>query len=555
MLNKILNAETRSIALASLILGIATLSSAALGLFRDRLLASRFGAGDTLDAYYAAFRIPDFVAMVFIMGAISAAVIPVFSEYFVKSKDEAWTFTSNLINLFLLLLTVICIVLVIFTPQLMFLIAPGFQGEKKELVISLTRIMFLSPILLGVSNIISGILQVFHKFLVTALAPILYNIGIISGILFLVPKFGVKGLAFGVIFGGALHLLLQMPAFFRSGFKINFSFDLRNPGFVRVVKLMIPRSLGLAASQINLTVITAIASTLVSGSIAIFNFANNIASLLVGLTVVPFSTAAFPKLSVAFAKKEHERFGQIFSSVVRQIFFLIIPLSFLFFILRAHLVRLILGAGRFGWTDTRLTAACLGIFSLSIFAQGLTLLIAKTFYSVHDTKTPAIMSFVAVIFTVLVGITLTKALGAESVFTDSVQNLLRLEGINNIQVVGLPLASSASAILQCVLLAIFLRRKATLAFREIMISFGQVLVSSVLLAFSTYLALYLLATVVNMQTFAGVFIQAFFAGLAGVGAYVAGALLLKSREIEGIKALLGAWFGLNVNGKNGGTGT
>jgi len=539
MLKKILNAETKSIAFASFILGIATLTSAVLGLFRDRLLAGRFGIGDDLDVYYAAFRIPDFVAMVFIMGAISAAVIPVFSEYFVKSKEQAWKFASNLINLFLLTLTVICIFLVIFTPQLVFLIAPGFKGEKRELLISVTRIMFLSPILLGTSNVISGILQIFQRFIATALAPIFYNFGIIFGILYFAPKFGIKGLAFGVVLGGFMHLLIQLPAFIVSGFKLKPLFNISDAGFLKVIKLMVPRSLGLAASQINLTVITAIASTLSSGSIAIFNLANNLASLLVGLTVIPFSTAAFPKLSMAYANKENDRFIKIFSSVVRQIFFLVIPLSLLFYILRAQIVRITLGTGRFGWSDTRLTAACLGIFSLAIFAQGLSLLLSKTFYSVYDTKTPALLSFITVGITIFLGFFLIWILKFQNVFSDLIRDVLRLKDVNDITVVGLPLAFSISAVCQAALLLFFLKRKVTiLGFSEIRQSLNKVLLSSLFLVFFAYLIRTIVANFVNMRTFAGVFIQTISTGIIGLLAYVVSALFLKSAEIKSIEKLL-----------------
>ncbi len=153
---KIVNIQTKNVTLAAVIIGLASVFSAALGILRDRLLAGKFGAGDELDVYYAAFRIPDFVSMVFIMGAISAAVIPIFSEYLTRDKEEAWKFLSNLFNLILFILIIVCAVLIVFTPQLVNLITPGFSEEKRELVSLLTRIMFLSPIILGTSNIIAS---------------------------------------------------------------------------------------------------------------------------------------------------------------------------------------------------------------------------------------------------------------------------------------------------------------------------------------------------------------------------------------------------------------
>ena len=219
MIHKFLNTQTKSISWASLILAASYLFSAMLGLFRDHLLANKLGAGNELDVYYAAFTVPDFITLILVFGAISAAMIPIFSAYHAKSKDEAWEYVSALLNTFLIFLIIICIFLIIITPFLISLTAPGFSGAKRDAVIMLMRIMFLSPIILGISNMISGILQVFHRFLVTALAPIFYNIGIIIGILFFLPRFGLVGLTMGVILGAVFHLIIQLPAFFHSGFK------------------------------------------------------------------------------------------------------------------------------------------------------------------------------------------------------------------------------------------------------------------------------------------------------------------------------------------------
>ncbi|MCX6721262.1 MAG: hypothetical protein NT026_01520, partial [Candidatus Staskawiczbacteria bacterium] len=201
MIQKFLNTQTKSISSASLILAGSYFLSALLGLIRDRLLAGTFGAGNELDVYYTAFTVPDFIALILIFGAIAAAVIPIFSSYFIKDEKEAWKYVSTLLNVFLSFLILICVILIIFTPFLISVIAPGFSGAKKETAVLLMRIMFLSPIILGASNLISGILQVFHRFLVTALAPLLYNIGIIIGIFFFLPRFGLPGLAWGVVLG------------------------------------------------------------------------------------------------------------------------------------------------------------------------------------------------------------------------------------------------------------------------------------------------------------------------------------------------------------------
>ena len=403
---KFLNSQTKSISSASLILAISYLVSAVLGLLRDRLLAGTFGAGNELDVYYAAFTVPDFIALILIFGAIAAAVIPIFSSDLIKSKEEAWRYVSTLLNVFLGFLIIVCMILIIFTPAIVSLTAPGFSGHKKDLAVMLMRIMFLSPIILGASNMISGILQVFHRFLVTAIAPLLYNIGIIIGILFFVPKFGLQGLAWGVVLGGILHLSIQLPAFFFSGFRYKANFNYKDPGVVKTIKLMVPRSLGLGAGQLNTIATTAIASTLMAGSIAVFNLANNLSSILVNAVAVSVSTASFPSMSMAFLKEENGEFLRKFSSIFRQIIFLVVPISLLVLILRAQIVRVVLGAGKFGWADTKLTTACLGILAFNLIAQALILFLSKTFYAAHNTKIPAIISGLTVAFNIALSLLL-----------------------------------------------------------------------------------------------------------------------------------------------------
>jgi len=468
MIKKFLNSETKSISSASLILAVSYFASALLGLLRDRLLAGTFGAGSELDVYYASFAVPDFVALILIFGAIAAAVIPIFSSYLVKSKEEAWKYLSTLLNIFIGFLILVCGILAIFTPWLIAIIAPGFSGEKRELAVELTRIMFLSPVILGLSNLISGILQVFHRFLVTALAPLMYNIGIIIGILFFAPKIGAVGLAWGVVLGGVLHLLIQMPAFFHSGFKYRPDFNYKDPGVIKTVQLMVPRSLGLGAGQLNTIATTAIASTLLSGSIAVFNLANNLSSLFVNAVAVSVTTASFPAMSMAFLKQDNNEFLKKFSSILRQIIFLTFPACLLLLILRAQIVRVFLGAGRFDWADTKLTTACLGILSVNLIAQALIIFLSKTFYAAHNTKIPAIISGATVAFNIALSLFLVWLIKTSPEFYIFLQGFLRLGGAANVGVIGLAMAYSVTAIIEAsVLLYMFLKKFSQINEREI----------------------------------------------------------------------------------------
>jgi len=535
MIQKFLNSQSKSISSASLILAISYLISAVLGLVRDRLLAGTFGAGTELDVYYTAFTVPDFIALILIFGAISAAVIPIFSSYLIKSKEEAWKYVSTLLNVFLGAMIIICVVLIIFTPAIISLTAPGFSGHKKELAVMLMRIMFLSPIILGASNMISGILQVFHRFLVTALAPLLYNLGIIIGILFFVPKFGLSGLAYGVVLGGILHLLIQLPAFFFSGFRYKADFNYKDPGVVKTIKLMAPRSLGLGAGQLNTIATTAIASTLMAGSIAVFNLANNLSSILVNAVAVSVSTASFPAMSMAFLREENDEFIRKFSSIFRQIIFLVVPLSLLLLILRAQIVRVVLGAGKFGWADTKLTTACLGILALNLIAQALILFLSKTFYAAHNTKIPAVISGLTVAFNIILSLLLVWLVKFSAGFNLFLQSVLRLGGVANIGVIALSLAYTITAILECsLLLYMFYKKFPRLKAKEISDSLIKILIASLIMVILTFAVRQFLGSIISLQTFWGIFFQLIVSGTVGVVTYAIAAHLFKSPESKAI---------------------
>ena len=536
MFYKFFNSQTRSITFAAAILTLSGIFSMVLALVRDRLLAGRFGAGAELDIYFAAFRIPDFVYGILIMGGISTVFLPVFSQYFKKDPEEGWRLTNNVLNCFLLILIVICTLLCILTPFFVRFIVPGFDIQNRALVIALTRIMFLSPILLGISSVFSGVLHYFSRFLVYSLCPILYNLGIIFGIVFLYPAFGINGLAYGVILGALMHWVIQIPAARYTGYKYRLSLNFKYPGLVKLFKLMVPRTIGSAAYHINLIVITAIASTLQVGSIAVFNFAYNINYIPVGLVGIPFALAVFPAMSRNFVHNEKERFLKNFSSTFRQILFLVTPMSVFMFLLRAQIIRLILGTGRFGWEDTRLTAACLGLFCFGIFAAALSPFLCRTFYSFHDTKTPVILGVICISFNVGLSFLFVRLLSFENVFRNMIASLLKMHDIENLQVLGLPLALSVFAVVYLSLLLIFLRKRINdLDFGKILVSFKKILLATFTSSFTVYFVLKITAPLVDMHTFFGVLIQASFALIAGSAVYLLFTFLLRSPELRAIK--------------------
>lgn len=457
--NRFFNFQTKTVTLGALILGISYFVSALLGLIRDRLLSGRFGAGLELDVYFAAFRIPDFVYNILIMGGLIVAFLPLFSEYFSKNKEDAWQMTNQVLNALLFFLILISLILFFLTPWLIRWIFPGFGPDHQKLAIPLIRLLFLSPILFGISNLLSGILQYFNRFFIYSLTPILYNLGIIFGILFLSPRFGIFGVGMGVILGAFLHMAVQIPTAKRCGFSYKFLLDLRHPVIKRIFNLMIPRVFAISAQQINLIFITAIASTIAQGSIAIFNISNNFQNLPIGIIGVSFAVAVFPTLSKTIAQNQKKEFLEHFSSISRQIIFFIVPISILIFLLRNQIIEIIYRTGKFSLSDAELTSACLGVFAFSIFAQSLIPLLSRAFFSFQDTKTPTLITLTTVFLNIILSLIFVWLLKFPNDFSNFFVETFSLLGNKNTAILGLPLAFSLSAIFQFTLLYLSLSRK------------------------------------------------------------------------------------------------
>ena len=503
---------TQSIAAAALIISLAGVASRLLGLVRDRILAGTFGAGDTLDAYYAAFRVPDLMYNLMIVGALSAAFIPVFTELIEKKKEEdAWEFSSGILSLQILFTGFISILLVIFAPWLMRLVTPGYSGEKLDLTVTLTRIMFLSPFIMGISGIIGGALVSLKKFLIYSLAPIFYNVGIIIGALFFIKPLGPAGLAWGVVLGALLQMLVQYPSVKFSGFYFRpmLTKAWKNPNVMKMLKLTIPRTLTIAASQINATIVTIFASTLTSGSLAVFSFANNIQSAPLGLFGVSFAIAVFPTLSALAAKNDHEKFIQAFSRTFRQILFFVIPLSMFIYVLRAQTVRVLLGTGKFNWDNTITTFTVLGILAVSLFAQSLLPLITRAFYALQNTKIPLYITIASELTTLILVVLLIKPFG----------------------IYGLAIAYSVSSFVNMTLSIIFLRKiLPNIDGKVIMDSTLRIIAATLIGGAFAQLGKKLIGTQGELDTFMAVLRQLLVAGTMGVVAFCVASYYLKSKE-------------------------
>jgi len=515
LIKAILKKLNNSITGGAIIIAIFSILAKILGLVRDGLLASTFGAGDILDAYYAAFKLPDLIFNTLVLGALSAAFIPVFITLKNKKEDfNHWQLSSAVMNIIFVVMVILGVVVFLGANKLVPLIAPGFSGEKLFLTIEMTKIMLLSILFFGISNVLAGILQSVKKFTMFALAAVMYNLGIIFGIICLVKILGPLGLAWGVVIGASLHLLIQLPAVLRAGFKWQPLLGLKNKAVRRIGKLMLPRTLGLAGGQINQLVITVIASTLMAGSLAVFNLAFNLQSVPIGIFAVSLAITAFPAMSESFNQQNKVQFLYRFSITVRRILWLIIPVSIFIIALRIQIVRLVLGAGRFDWQDTILTANALGIFAISLFAQGLIPLLARAFYAFQNTKIPVIISLVSVSLNIIGSIVLAPKFG----------------------VIGLVAAFTVANMAQIILLLVALRQKiGHLDEKKIILSTSKIVTATVGAVACLQAAKYIVGNEVNMQTFMGVLTQFISAGTVGSIVYLIISWLLGSEEIKIVK--------------------
>ncbi len=520
MIRRIFNGQINSITIAALLVALSSLVSRFLGIFRDRILAGEFGAGDTLDIYYAAFRIPDLVFNLLVLGALSAGFIPIFTNLLKspisKLSDailgdrhkKAWQLANNVLNILGLSLIILSGLGIILAPYLMKLVVPGFTPEKQALTVSLARIMFLSPMFLGVSSVLGGILQSFKRFFVYSLSPIMYNIGIILGALYLVPLWGVYGLAWGVVFGALMHMLIQLPLVIKLGFRYIPKIEFRNKEVRRIGIMMIPRTMSLAISQINLLVITVIASTLASGSLAVFNFANNLQFFPIGIFGISFAVAAFPTLSAIASDKK--KLVNSFSSTIRQILFFIVPATVLLLTLRAQIIRVILGTGQFDWQDTILTIDTLGFFSLSLFAQAVIPLLIRMFYARHNSKTPFMIGLIAVVINVFLSLWLAGKMG----------------------VAGLALAFSIASIINFILLWLVLRIEiGRLDELRVLISTVKFSAAAIACGVAVQGMKLVIWPYIDMTKFWGVLTQGVVAGLSGIIIYIMVCSFLRSEEL------------------------
>jgi len=510
------DSSAQRITQGALMIAVFSVLSRLLGLLRDRLLATHFGASATLDAYYAAFKMPNFIFNTFVLGALASAFIPIYIKLKNQpNKDESLQLSNRVLNILVIFLLAVALVGSVFATQIVPLIAPGFSPDTSVLAVKLTRLMMFAIVIFGASNLFGSVLQAEKRFTAYAIAPVLYNLGIIVGIIILVPWFGIIGLAWGVLLGSLAHLLIQWLAAQKNGWTYQPTFGWRSQSVKQVFKLLAPRTLGLAANSLNDIITAAFISRLSVGSLAAFSLAINLHSFPINVFGVSLATAVFPVFSQAFSLKQHDDFRHHFSRSLRRILFYVIPMAVLILVLRAQLVRVLLGSGSFDWNATIRTAQMLGFLSLAMISDSLIPLVARAFYAIPDTITPVLAS------------------GASMVINFVLLLVLQPWGLNGIGVAYV-IASLTNV---CLLFWLLGKRLGNLGTANVVAGVKFMVAAAGLSACLTYLTLQLVAPLVNMHTFWGIFLQGLAAGGVGLLTYVFLTSWWKLPEVAFIKSI------------------
>lgn len=539
---KIFYKEFNSINQAAMLLGLFTFFSQLLGIVRDRFLASNLGASLNLDIYYAAFRIPNLLFAIAAALVSVTILIPFFVEklgYDANKPGTSQRFINNVFTVFFFGIVVLSLIIFILTPWLAHLVAPGFDVDSMKELITLNRIMLLSPILLGLSNLMGTITQAFRKFFVYALSPIFYNVGIIIGIVAFYPIFGLTGLAYGVALGALMHLLIQLPVVINQGYFPRFTFKINWAEIGHIAKISLPRTLTLALSQISIMVLVALATGLAEGSVSIFNFALNLQNVPLTIIGVSFSVAAFPTLVKLFTEKNTEEFIRKLILPARQIVFWSIPVIIFFVVLRAHIVRVILGAGAFSWADTRLTAAALALFVISVMFQSLILLLVRGYYAAGKTARPLIVNLIGTGVTIGCAFLFLHLFQTNPVIQNFFESVLRVKNVPGTSVLMLAFAYTIGAVANFAIMWFLFKREFMREYRSgLHRTFTQSLIASTVMGVVIHQLLRFFDNFLDINTFGGVFGQAFFSGLIGIIVAIVILRLMGNEEIKMAEVVL-----------------
>ena len=482
--DKSLGSQTEKVARSAGIASVAVLSSRITGLLRESFMARMFGAGMEFDAFMLGFRIPNLTRDLFAEGALSSAFIPTFTEYLhKKTKEEAVHLVNLVATALVFVVGVLCLLGVVFAPQLVGLIASGFQRDpvKFALAVSMTRIMFPFLLLVALAAQAMGVLNACNRFGVPAMASTFFNIGSVTfGFLlgFVAgPWLGIsriEGMAWGVVLGGALQLLWQVPSMVKLGFSFRPAINWSDPGLRRILALMGPAILGNAAVQINVMINTNFASNLYDsvrgfdGAVSWLGYAFRFMQLPIGIFGVAIASATVPAISRSIAKDDFDDFRKTLSKSLAMVFLLTIPSSVGLAVLGTPIIGSIYQSGRFDYYDTQRTAVALSFYAIGLAGYSALKVVTPAFYALKDARTPMMISLLSIIVNYLVAGIVTQKMGLGHS--------------------GLALSTSAVAIVGFLILYLTLRRRVGgLYGRNLMRTVLQVTLASAIMGATTWL--------------------------------------------------------------------
>jgi len=524
--------EIRGLHEAAYLLAFFALISQLLALVRDKLLAYTFGAGQALDIYYAAFRIPDLIFVSVGSLASASILLPYFIEHFEKDQDNGRRFSDQIFTLFFGTLVIVSAVAYFLIPLLVPILLPGFSDDPNlpELIAS-ARIMLLSPLFLGLSNLFSSLTQMRHRFLVYAASPVLYNIGIIIGILTFYPSLGIPGLALGVAIGASMHMAIQLPFLFSEKLVPRFTLHIKFLELKRIILTTWPRMITLASNQLASFFLISLASLMSVGSISVFTFAFNLQSVPLTIIGASYSSAVFPTLSRLFFQKQTKEFLEKMIASAQHIIFWSMPIMVLFIVLRAQIVRVVLGAGKFDWADTRLTAAALALFMVSTIGQSLVILFVRSFYAEGKTTKPLVINIISSVLMIVSGYALVKVFFAFPLFRFFIEDLLKVSGQTGTSVLVLAIAFTIGIIINTVLHWWVFERTYKGFTKPVLETLFQTFAASVIMGYVAYLGLRIFEPIFPLEKVWGLFFQGLCAGILGIIVGIIILALLKSREL------------------------
>jgi putative peptidoglycan lipid II flippase len=453
--------KSRKVVEAASFIMICMVISRILGYVRDVIIYAQFGQNRITDAYNAAFSIPDFLYQLLVGGALSSAFIPVFSSFIATDKeDDAWEVASVTFNIIMILMAGGIGLGVVFAPQLINILVPGFDAETTRLTIFLTRILFIQVIFMALSGISMGILNSYKHFTAPAVGSVLYNLGTIVVGYLLSPYIGITAFTVGVIVGAILNFLYQLPALLKIGMRYRWTLNWSHPGVRNLFGLILPVLIGLSITELNLFVNQNLASQLNPGIVAALRSGQRLMQLPIGVFAIAIAIAVFPTLTEYAAKNELSSFKVAMSEGVRNVIFITLPASSGLIALAIPLIRFIYEQGKFTPDATKATAVALFYYSLGIFAYSAIHVLSRAFYALKDTMTPVFVGSLAMIINILLSIILIKPMEHG----------------------GLALAYSIAGIVNMLVLFYVLRRKiGSINGRVILISFLKSLIASVIM--------------------------------------------------------------------------